>query len=82
MLSNTWDMRCVYKILYLNTSSIRFINEEEKRNVYRFPYFIRNQWFKDISIRSNEIKDTKESYQIPAICVVKMRFLKNTLLKR
>ena len=44
--------------------------------MYGYPYFIRNQWFQDISIRSQEIKDIKESYQIPAIFVVKM-FMKN-----
>ena len=75
-------MPCVYNLLYLNTLSIRFNNEEEK-NVYRYPDFIRNQWFKDISKISQEIKDIKESYQIPAICVVKMRYLKKyTLWKR
>ena len=42
-------------------------------------YFIRNQRFKDIFISSKEIKDIKEGYQIPAICVVKMRLYLNTL---
>ena len=49
--------------------------------MYRFPYFIRNQWFKDISIRSKEIKDIKESNQIPEICVVKIRFLFKYFMK-
>ena len=47
---------------------------KKKKKFYRFPYFIRNQRFKDVSIRSKEIKDIKESYQIPAICVVKIRY--------
>ena len=40
------------------------------------PIFLRNQLFKDISIWSQELKYIKENYQIPAICVVKMRFKK------
>ena len=73
-------MPCVYNLLYLNTLSIRFNNEEEK-NVYRYPDFIRNQWFKDISKISQEIKDIKESYQILVICVVKMRYFLKYFMK-
>ena len=69
-------MKCEYNIIYLNTLWIRLNNKEKRRNVYGFPYFIRNQWFKNISIRIKEIKDIEESYQIPAIPVVKMRYLK------
>ena len=28
--------------------------------MYRFPYFIRNKWFKDILIRSKERKEINE----------------------
>ena len=30
--------------------------------MYGFPYFIRNQWFKDIFIRSKERKEINEKY--------------------
>ena len=50
--------------------------------MHGFPYFIRNQRFKDISIRSKEIKDIKESYQIPAICVVKIKYFIYILYER
>ena len=46
--------------------------------MYGFPYFIRNQWIRDISIYSKKNKGhLKESYQIS---VVKMIFF-NTLRK-
>ena len=62
-------MRCVYKIL--STLSIRFNNEEEEEMCMDF---LRNQRFKDTSIRRKEIRDIKESYQVHAICDVKIRF--------
>ena len=55
---------------------------KKKKKMYRFNYFIWNQWFKDISRRSKEIKDIKESYQIPAICVVKMIYFFKILYER
>ena len=67
-------MRCVYKILYLNTLSIRFNNKEKKEMCMDFPILIRNQRFEGISIGSKEIEDIKESYQISAIRVVKIRY--------
>ena len=42
--------------------------------MYGFPYFIMNKRFKDISIGSKEIKEIEESYQIPTIFVVKIRY--------
>ena len=74
-------MSCVYKILYLNTLSIRFNNNEEEEMCTDFPIF-RNQRVKDHSIRSKKIKDTKESFQIPAFCFVKMRYSIQILYKR
>ena len=62
------------QILYLNSLSFRFDNEEKRRNIYGYPYFIKNQLFKDISIRRKEKKDIKESFKIPAIWVVKFRY--------
>ena len=53
-------MTCVYKILYLDTLSFRYNNEEKKLNFYENPYSIR--------------KDIKEIIQIFAIWVLKMRF--------
>ena len=35
---------------------------KEKKNLYRFPCFIRNQWFKDIFRRSKERKAVNEKY--------------------
>ena len=35
---------------------------KEKKNMYGFPYFIRNQRFKDIFIRSKERKEIIEKY--------------------
>ena len=35
---------------------------KEKKNMYGFPYLIRNQWFKDIFIRNIERKEINETY--------------------
>ena len=54
---------------FINTYQLDLIMKKKKTC-----YFIRNKRFKDILISSMEIKDIREIYQIPAICVVKMRF--------
>ena len=72
MLLNTCDMCCVNKFIYLYTLAIRFHNEEKEEmcrdflillginDLRKFPYKV--------------LKKSKESYQISAICVVKMRY--------
>ena len=50
------------EILYLNTKFIRNL------------IFNRNQGLSEISVRSKEIKEIRESYQIHAICVVYTKF--------
>jgi hypothetical protein len=63
----------VYTKLFIWKLSYLGLIMKKKKKIVWFQYFIRNQWFKDISRRCKEIKDIKESYQIPAICVLKMR---------
>ena len=39
-VSNTCDMQCVYKIPYLSTLSIRFINVEKEEMCTNFPILL------------------------------------------
>ena len=45
--------------------------------MYRFPYFIRNQWFKDIFIRSKERQGVNE---IPPPFFMRNNRIKNVMV--
>ena len=52
------DMCCENE--FLKKLYERGIIMKEKKNMYRFPYFIRNKWFKENLIRSKERMEINE----------------------
>ena len=58
------DIKESYQISAIYVVKLRYhltyFRKNEEKNVYRFPYFIRNKWVKDILIRSKERKEINE----------------------
>ena len=71
MLSNKCNMYCVNKIIYLNTLSSWFNNEEKEEKCTDFLILL---GINDLRTFPYKVKKSKESYQIFAICVVKLRY--------